>query len=146
MPNDRSPFVSLSFLMHTIAFLLYIYYEMYSFFFCSSLDSLCIFTPVRAHLFIRKFLVVPEVCCVCVYVFSKMIPRRLLLLHGVPRRCFVTAKSTKRNPYTDTLLLPKTPFPLRANAAAREHLFRDRCTKELYPWQVHAHRHFYMHT
>ena len=43
---------------------------------------------------------------------------------------------TKKNPYTDTLLLPKTPFPLRANAVTREHAFRDRCTKDLYPWQV----------
>ncbi|KAI8873501.1 isoleucyl-tRNA synthetase [Ramicandelaber brevisporus] len=38
--------------------------------------------------------------------------------------------------YSDTLLLPKTPFPLRANAAKRDHLFRDRCTKELYEWQL----------
>lgn len=40
------------------------------------------------------------------------------------------------NPYTSTILLPKTNFPLRADAAKREHLFRDRCTKDLYPWQV----------
>lgn len=40
------------------------------------------------------------------------------------------------NPYTNTILLPKTKFPLRADAANREHLFRDRCTTELYPWQV----------
>lgn len=41
-----------------------------------------------------------------------------------------------KNPYTDTLLLPKTTFPLRANAVSREHLFKDRCTSELYEWQV----------
>jgi hypothetical protein len=40
------------------------------------------------------------------------------------------------NPYTNTILLPKTNFPLRADAANREHLFKDRCTNELYPWQV----------
>lgn len=40
------------------------------------------------------------------------------------------------NPYTNTILLPKTKFPLRADAANREHLFRDRCTTELYPWQL----------
>ncbi|KAG2198396.1 hypothetical protein INT47_009801, partial [Mucor saturninus] len=40
------------------------------------------------------------------------------------------------NPYTNTILLPKTNFPLRADAAKREHLFRDRCTKDLYPWQL----------
>lgn len=47
------------------------------------------------------------------------------------------AKAPKApNPYTNTILLPKTNFPLRADAAKREHLFRDRCTKDLYPWQV----------
>ncbi|KAG1142323.1 hypothetical protein G6F37_005957 [Rhizopus arrhizus] len=40
------------------------------------------------------------------------------------------------NPYTNIILLPKTRFPLRAEAAKREHLFRDRCTKDLYPWQL----------
>ncbi|KAI7906731.1 tRNA synthetases class I-domain-containing protein [Cokeromyces recurvatus] len=47
---------------------------------------------------------------------------------------FAAVKRT--NPYTKTLLLPKTNFPLRAEASKREHLFRDRCTKDLYPWQV----------
>lgn len=50
--------------------------------------------------------------------------------------CSSTGLKAKENPYTKTLLLPKTSFPLRANAATREHLFRDRCTKDLYPWQV----------
>lgn len=49
----------------------------------------------------------------------------------------VSAKAKAQpNPYTNTILLPKTNFPLRADAANREHLFKDRCTKELYPWQV----------
>ncbi|ORE01399.1 isoleucyl-tRNA synthetase [Rhizopus microsporus var. microsporus] len=55
------------------------------------------------------------------------------------RRAFWTtsvAYKAKENPYTKTLLLPKTSFPLRADAANREHLFRDRCTNELYPWQL----------
>lgn len=52
-------------------------------------------------------------------------------LCSTPIRC---AKAP--NPYTNTILLPKTNFPLRADAAKREHLFRDRCTKDLYPWQV----------
>ena len=47
----------------------------------------------------------------------------------------ISAKASE-NPYTNTILLPKTKFPLRADAAKREHLFRDRCTKDLYPWQV----------
>ncbi|KAF7724289.1 hypothetical protein EC973_001190 [Apophysomyces ossiformis] len=41
-----------------------------------------------------------------------------------------------KNPYSSTVLLPKTQFPLRADAPKREHLFRDRTTKELYPWQL----------
>lgn len=45
-------------------------------------------------------------------------------------------KQPAKNPYSPTLLLPKTPFPLRADAAKREHMFRDRCTKDLYQWQV----------
>ncbi|KAI7866332.1 isoleucyl-tRNA synthetase [Spinellus fusiger] len=50
--------------------------------------------------------------------------------------CFRPAKREKVNPYTETLLLPKTKFPLRAEAAKREHMYLDRCTKELYPWQL----------
>ncbi|KAG0177399.1 hypothetical protein DFQ28_005830 [Apophysomyces sp. BC1034] len=46
------------------------------------------------------------------------------------------AKTADKNPYSSTILLPKTQFPLRADAAKREHLFRDRSTKELYPWQL----------
>ncbi|KAG0073202.1 hypothetical protein BGZ90_011654 [Linnemannia elongata] len=37
--------------------------------------------------------------------------------------------------YAPTLLLPKTDFPLRADAAVREHQFRQRCTTDLYAWQ-----------
>lgn len=48
----------------------------------------------------------------------------------------IISSKASENPYTNTILLPKTKFPLRADAAKREHLFRDRCTKELYPWQV----------
>ncbi|KAI7851172.1 tRNA synthetases class I-domain-containing protein [Circinella umbellata] len=60
------------------------------------------------------------------------------LLRFTKSRGFQTSciSLAKKNPYTDTLLLPKTPFPLRANAVTREHTFRDRCTKELYPWQL----------
>lgn len=39
------------------------------------------------------------------------------------------------NPFRDTLLLPKTDFPLRADAANREKLFRGRTTEDLYRWQ-----------
>ncbi|KAG0299331.1 hypothetical protein BGZ98_010130 [Dissophora globulifera] len=49
-----------------------------------------------------------------------------------------TKKAPKDKPdqkYAPTLLLPKTEFPLRADAAVREHLFRQRCTTDLYAWQ-----------
>ncbi|KAI9258793.1 Isoleucyl-tRNA synthetase [Phascolomyces articulosus] len=58
---------------------------------------------------------------------------RLTATRGFRTSCTTLAK---KNPYTDTLLLPKTSFPLRANAATREHLFHDRSTKDLYPWQL----------
>jgi len=37
--------------------------------------------------------------------------------------------------FASTLFLPKTAFDIRANAAAREPLFRDRTTTALYHWQ-----------
>ncbi|KAJ2235186.1 isoleucine-tRNA ligase [Coemansia sp. RSA 1722] len=40
------------------------------------------------------------------------------------------------NLYSHTLKLPKTDFPLRADAARREKLFRERCTDQLYEWQL----------
>ncbi|KAJ2809113.1 isoleucine-tRNA ligase [Coemansia guatemalensis] len=41
-----------------------------------------------------------------------------------------------KNPYSHTLKLPRTTFPLRADAARREKQFRDRCTDALYRWQL----------
>ncbi|KAJ2083602.1 isoleucine-tRNA ligase [Coemansia sp. RSA 988] len=41
-----------------------------------------------------------------------------------------------KNPYSHTLKLPQTAFPLRADAARREKQFRDRCTDTLYKWQL----------
>lgn len=38
--------------------------------------------------------------------------------------------------YSDSLYLPKTAFPLRAEASKREKLFWKRTTDELYEWQV----------
>ncbi|ORX71494.1 isoleucyl-tRNA synthetase [Linderina pennispora] len=40
------------------------------------------------------------------------------------------------SPYAHTLKLPKTAFPLRADAVNREKQFRERCTDQLYPWQL----------
>lgn len=45
--------------------------------------------------------------------------------------------------YSDSLYLPKTAFPLRAEASRREKLFWKRTTDELYEWQVR--RGFFRH-
>ncbi|KAF9402080.1 hypothetical protein BGX21_011323 [Mortierella sp. AD011] len=45
------------------------------------------------------------------------------------------AKVKPDSKYSSTLLLPKTAFPLRSEAATREAGFRQRCTTDLYPWQ-----------
>ncbi|KAJ1674191.1 isoleucine-tRNA ligase, partial [Spiromyces aspiralis] len=44
--------------------------------------------------------------------------------------------TNKGSAYSHTLRLPKTDFPQRANAARREALFRQRCTADLYKWQL----------
>jgi isoleucyl-tRNA synthetase len=49
-----------------------------------------------------------------------------------------SGKKPTKSPYESTVLLLNTPFPLRADAAKREHIFHDRCTKDLYHWQVSA--------
>ncbi|KAJ2722049.1 isoleucine-tRNA ligase [Coemansia sp. Benny D115] len=45
-------------------------------------------------------------------------------------------KKKSSNAYASTLQLPKTDFPLRADAARREKQFRVRCTDKLYEWQL----------
>lgn len=55
-----------------------------------------------------------------------------------------SVKKQPKSPYESTVLLPNTPFPLRADAVKREHMFHDRCTKDLYHWQVSAI--VYLHT
>lgn len=55
-----------------------------------------------------------------------------------PSKMAANKKPAKDKPdqkYAPTLLLPKTDFPLRADAAVREALFRQRCTTDLYAWQ-----------
>lgn len=47
-----------------------------------------------------------------------------------------TKSKDRKHAYSDTLNLPRTPFPLKADAAKREILFRKRTTEELYDWQV----------
>ncbi|CAO3688567.1 unnamed protein product [Umbelopsis vinacea] len=57
-------------------------------------------------------------------------------MHQSPILRAAGAKKANNNQYASTVLLPNTPFPLRADAAKREHLFHDRCTKDLYHWQL----------
>ncbi|KAJ2001105.1 isoleucine-tRNA ligase [Coemansia sp. RSA 2322] len=57
---------------------------------------------------------------------------------SVPARtlaCSATRESKSAGLYAHTLKLPKTEFPLRADAARREERFRERCTDKLYKWQ-----------
>ncbi|KAJ2847478.1 isoleucine-tRNA ligase, partial [Coemansia brasiliensis] len=49
---------------------------------------------------------------------------------------FSSETKSKKNPYSHTIKLPKTDFPLRANAAVREKQYRERCTDKLYEWQL----------
>ncbi|KAJ2840823.1 isoleucine-tRNA ligase, partial [Coemansia erecta] len=46
------------------------------------------------------------------------------------------SQTKSNNLYSHTLKLPKTDFPLRADAARREKQFRERCTDQLYEWQL----------
>ncbi|KAJ2051027.1 isoleucine-tRNA ligase [Coemansia sp. S16] len=46
-----------------------------------------------------------------------------------------TGEDKPAGSYSHTLRLPKTAFPLRADAARREKQFRERCTDTLYKWQ-----------
>jgi len=50
------------------------------------------------------------------------------------------AKDPLDNFYSESLNLPKTVFPLRAEAARRDKLFWARTTDELYQWQVRPSR------
>ncbi|CAJ0769722.1 22672_t:CDS:2, partial [Entrophospora sp. SA101] len=47
-----------------------------------------------------------------------------------------TSSKETNSTYSNTLLLPQTSFQLKANAIKREPLFRDRCTIDLYEWQL----------
>ncbi|KAJ2483095.1 isoleucine-tRNA ligase [Coemansia sp. RSA 2131] len=49
-------------------------------------------------------------------------------------------EAKKKNPYSHTIKLPQTEFPLRADAARREKQFRHRCTDALYEWQLKNNR------
>ncbi|CAE7209884.1 unnamed protein product [Rhizoctonia solani] len=48
---------------------------------------------------------------------------------------FSSTQAPNKNAFADTLLLPKTSFPLWADPAQRELPYRQRTTQELYEWQ-----------
>jgi hypothetical protein len=47
-----------------------------------------------------------------------------------------SSQALSKNAFANTLLLPKTNFPLWANPAQREVPYRHKTTEELYKWQV----------
>jgi isoleucyl-tRNA synthetase len=70
------------------------------------------------------------------HTLRRQLPNSMKKINRTFSQSTLLLAKANENPYTNTILLPKTKFPLRAEAAKREHLFKDRCTKELYPWQV----------
>ncbi|KAJ2698105.1 isoleucine-tRNA ligase [Coemansia sp. IMI 209128] len=65
------------------------------------------------------------------YVLGSSLPTRLLVSSA-------TGEGKPAGSYSHTLRLPKTGFPLRADAARRERQFRERCTDTLYKWQLES--------
>ncbi|KAJ2160800.1 isoleucine-tRNA ligase [Coemansia sp. RSA 552] len=65
---------------------------------------------------------------------------RLALQTRTGLRASSTQAQGGKNPYSHTLKLPRTDFPLRANAVQREKQFRQRCTDDLYQWQLENNR------
>lgn len=71
---------------------------------------------------------------------------RLLVRKGLPHRPLTTcfnirhnsnAATAPRKSWSDTLLLPKTGFPMKHKHPEKEELqWRERATSELYKWQV----------
>merc|ERR1719201_879496 len=52
------------------------------------------------------------------------------------RFCHTKSEKKKSNDFSQTLMLPKTELPMRANAAKREvQLYLERTTTNLYQWQ-----------
>lgn len=76
-------------------------------------------------------------CCTCSHKSRSLFPS----IQPAQRLFATTSASTKNEnhdskAFAKTLLLPKTAFPLRADAARRERTFRKRTTSDLYDWQV----------
>ena len=54
---------------------------------------------------------------------------------GVWRR-YLSKETVKKHKYDDSLCLPKTSFPMRANAVKREAVLQEKCTSSVYQWQL----------
>ena len=76
--------------------------------------------------------------CPCLTISPGLPRRRPLHTSASISEQDASAKSSNSKAYHGTLHLPKTAFPLRADAASRERLFTERMTEELYQWQVRA--------
>jgi len=46
------------------------------------------------------------------------------------------AKEAAKHKYDGTMCLPKTEFPMRANAVQREVKLQEKCTDRVYRWQL----------
>jgi isoleucyl-tRNA synthetase len=72
-----------------------------------------------------------DACAICA---STLLRRQL---HSSRRlKASLPVSTANDKAYAKTLLLPKTDFPLRADAVNREKLFRKKTTESLYKWQV----------
>lgn len=72
-----------------------------------------------------------DTCALCA---STLLKRQLHTSRRLKASSPVSTANDKA--YAKTLLLPKTDFPLRADAVNRERLFRKKTTESLYKWQV----------
>ncbi|KAJ2613621.1 isoleucine-tRNA ligase [Coemansia sp. RSA 1365] len=69
-------------------------------------------------------------------VSGRVVQRRVPFLSAQTYATETRDSKKEKNPYSHTLKLPRTTFPLRADAARREKQFRERCTDTLYKWQL----------
>ena len=64
---------------------------------------------------------------------------RMVINHCHFSTSFTSNKDKKEtNPYSHTLNLPNTEFPMRANAVVREVKLQEKCVGDLYKWQLES--------
>lgn len=73
---------------------------------------------------------------VAVVITSPCLPRYSRSFSSTCQQLAKAPKDEKAQYYSKSLRLPRTAFPLRADAGKREQLFWRRTTDELYAWQV----------